>query len=209
MPPAPSTATVWPALKRRSLKERAIRSSSLCGRPSKRGMCSSSSVGASAMARFYAGTPKAPRRLLERGAAPLDHQRRRASQPLVRLPQARDLQLERTPGAAAEAAAGTLESLVELAEIRNDKPYRRRWRRCADIRGEVAERGVLLVADRGNDRDREGGDCTDEPFVAEGQEILEAAAAAGDDDDVELRHFAEAAQRVHDGARGARALDVG
>ena len=98
---------------------------------------------------------------------------------------------------------------MELAEIRNDKPCRRGRRRCADIRGEVAERGVLLVADRGNDRDREGGDCTDEPFVAEGQEILEAAAAAGDDDDVELRHLAEAAQRVYDRARGARALDVG
>src|SRR6266487_1352823 len=60
-PPAPSTAIVSPALKRRSLKERAIRSSSPCERPSKRGICSSSSVGASAMARFYVGKLKATR----------------------------------------------------------------------------------------------------------------------------------------------------
>jgi hypothetical protein len=64
------------------------------------------------------------------------------------------------------------------------------------------------VADRGNDRDRGGGDCTDKPLVAEGQEVLEAAAAAGDDDDIELRHVAEAAQSLHDRGCGARALDV-
>ena len=127
----------------------------------------------------------------------------------MRLSKPRDFQLERTPGAAAEASAGALEPFMELAEIRDDEPRGRGRRRCANVCREVAERGVLLVADRGDDRNCAGRDRTDEPLVAEGQEILEAAAAAGDDDDVEFRHLAEAPQRLRDRARSTRALHVG
>ena len=46
--------------------------------------------------------------------------------------------------------------------------------------------GVGLVADRADDRRAAGGDGADERLVRERQQVLERAAAAGDDDDVDL-----------------------
>ena len=51
---------------------------------------------------------------------------------------------------------------------------------------EVEERGVRLVADRRHDRRTRCVDRTDQALVGEGQQVLDAAAAAGDDDDVDL-----------------------
>ena len=64
------------------------------------------------------------------------------------------------------------------------------------------------MSDRGDDRNRAGGDRAQEPLVAEREEVLEAPAAAREDDDVDLRRLRDRAQRVGDRGRGARALDV-
>ena len=53
------------------------------------------------------------------------------------------------------------------------------------------------------------GDRADEPLVAEREEVLEAAAAAREDDHVDARLLAERPQRLDDLAGGARPLDVG
>ena len=117
--------------------------------------------------------------------------------------------VERPPGSAFEAGAGAVEPLTQLAEVGDDQPCRSRRRRGANVGGEVAERRVLLVADRGDDRHRAARDRPNETLVAERQQVLEAAAATGDHDHVEPGHLAQAAQRVDDRRRGARALDVG
>ena len=65
------------------------------------------------------------------------------------------------------------------------------------------------MADGRDDRHRAGGERADEPLVAEREEILEAAAAAGEDDDVDLGRVADLAERLGDRGGGARALDVG
>ena len=64
------------------------------------------------------------------------------------------------------------------------------------------------MPDRGDDGHRTGGDRPHEPLVAEGEQVLEAAAAPRDDDHVDLRLAAECAQRLDHGPGGARALHV-
>ena len=65
------------------------------------------------------------------------------------------------------------------------------------------------MADRRDDGHRAGRERADEPLVAEGEQVLEASAAAGEDDDVDLGGVADRAQRLDDRGGGARALDVG
>ena len=65
------------------------------------------------------------------------------------------------------------------------------------------------MSDRGDHGDRALGDRSDEALVAEGEQILEAAAAAGQDDHVDVLVFAEGADRGHDLGGRARALNVG
>jgi hypothetical protein len=67
----------------------------------------------------------------------------------------------------------------------------------------------LLVADGGDERHRAGRDRADEALVAERQEVFEAAAAASQDDDVDLRGGAELLERFDHRHRGAWPLDVG
>ena len=95
---------------------------------------------------------------------------------------------------------------VSSVEVGYDEPRRRGRRRCPDVRGEVAERRVLLVADRTHDRHRAPGHRADDTLVAERQQVLEAAAAAREDDDVDLGLRADRAQRLGDGRRRPRAL---
>ena len=92
--------------------------------------------------------------------------------------------LEDPARAAAEAGVRAVEGGAELGEIRHDEAPGDRRRRGAHVGGEVDERRVLLVADRGDDRHGAGGDGAHEALVRERQQILEAAAAAGDDDHV-------------------------
>ena len=64
------------------------------------------------------------------------------------------------------------------------------------------------MSDRGDDRHRAGGDRAQEPLVAEGEEVFEAAASSGQDDDVDLVRFRDRLQHVCDRRRRARALDI-
>ena len=63
-----------------------------------------------------------------------------------------------------------------------------------------------LVADRADDRRAAGGDRADQRLVGERQQVLERAAAAGDDDDVDLGVGVEPLQRGGDLGHGVRAL---
>ena len=85
-----------------------------------------------------------------------------------------------------EGRPRSLEAGGELCQVRDDEARGCGRRRGARVGDEVGERRVLLVTDRGDDRDRAGGDRAHEPFVAEREEVLEAPAAAGEDDDVDL-----------------------
>ena len=76
---------------------------------------------------------------------------------------------------------------MKLGKIRNDETRGRRRRRCSHIRGEVAERRVLLMAHGRDDGDGALGERPHDDLGAERQEIVEAAAAAGDDHDVDRR----------------------
>ena len=54
--------------------------------------------------------------------------------------------------------------------------------------GDVVEDGpVRLMADRADHRCGRAGHCPDQVLVAEGEQVLQSAAAAGDDDDVNVR----------------------
>ena len=71
----------------------------------------------------------------------------------------------------------------------------------------VEQRLVVLVPDGADHRGAGGRHGPDQGLVAEGQEVLEGAAAAGDHDDVHLGHGVELAQRLGHGAHRAGALD--
>ena len=89
-------------------------------------------------------------------------------------------------------------------ELRDDEPARRRRRRGADVGGEIAQRRVLLVADRGHDRHAARCHRADDAFVAERQEVLEAAAAAGEHDHLDVVVVTQRLQRVDDLNRRGR-----
>ena len=75
-------------------------------------------------------------------------------------------------------------------------------RRRAAVGGEVDQRGVGLVADGGDQRDAALGGGADDDLLVEAPEVLEAAAAARDDEHVGPRHRAA-------GADGVEAADGG
>ena len=101
----------------------------------------------------------------------------------------------------AEPLAGTAEAGAELVEVGDDEARGRGRRRCAHVGREVAERLVLLVADRRHDGDGAACDRTDDPLVAEREQILEAAAAAGEDHDVDAGVSREPCECRDDRAR--------
>src|SRR5690606_7812178 len=83
----------------------------------------------------------------------------------------------------------------------------------APVGDEIDQGGVGLVPHGGNDRDAGGGDCAGQAFVVEAPQILDRAAAAGDDQQVwpgqgaAGGHGVEAADGVGDLAAGGLALD--
>src|SRR5262249_59727989 len=99
------------------------------------------------------------------GAAALDEQRRGATESLAGGLQPLCVPVEGAARAGSEGGPGEVEPLAELAEVRNDEPRCSSWRGGAHVGGEVAERGVLLVADGRDDRHWTGRDRADEPFV--------------------------------------------
>ena len=146
--------------------------------------------------------------MLELRASAFEEQARRATEPLVHPVEPAPLALEAPARSPLEAGARAVEPLQQLNQVGNEEPTGHARGRGAHVGGEVAERRVLLVADRADDRHRAVGDRPHETFVAERQQILEAAAASRHDDHVDA-FAAERAQRLDDRTRGARALDVG
>ena len=71
---------------------------------------------------------------------------------------------------------------------------------------EVEQRGVDVVPDGADDRGARGGDRPQHRLVAERQEVLDAATAAGDDDDVDLRVGVELGEGRGDLGHRVRAL---
>ena len=147
-----------------------------------------------------------PRAVLERGAAPLEQQASPASQAVGVALQPLALPVEGGSASAPQSLAASLERGDELCEIGDDEAGGRRWRGRAGVRGKVAERGVLLVADRGDDGYRAVDHCPHEPLVAEGKQILEASPAACEHDDVHRRLSGHGAQRGGDLSGGRRPL---
>ena len=93
-----------------------------------------------------------------------------------------------------------------LGEVR-DQPLRRVGRRRrAYVRDIVDQRRVGLVPDRGDHRGAAGEDRAAERLVGEGQQVLDAAAAAGQHDHVDRGVLVEYAQRVDHLAHRARTL---
>ncbi len=73
---------------------------------------------------------------------------------------------------------------LHLGEIGHDETGCRRRSRGSDVCCQVTERRVLLVTHGRDDGHGAGRERSHDGLVAEGQEILEAPAAPGDDDDV-------------------------
>ena len=76
----------------------------------------------------------------------------------------------------------------------------------AQVGHEVRDGVVGLVPDRGDGRNLGGGERPRHPLFVEGPEVLEAAAAAGDDDHVEALQPVEGPDALDDLGRGLLAL---
>ena len=81
--------------------------------------------------------------------------------------------------------------------------------RAAQVGDVVDQRGVGLVADRRDHRGAAGGDGAAERLVGEGQQVFDAAAAAGEHDDVDARVAVEVPSASHDLRHGERTLRRG
>ena len=80
---------------------------------------------------------------------------------------------------------------------------------AADVGDVVDQRGVRLVPDRRDHRRAARRDRPAQRLVGERQQVLDAAAAAGEHDHVDVRVAVERAQRVDDLRHGQRALHGG
>ena len=128
-------------------------------------------------------------------AGALDEQGGRAGEPHVVPGEVLPGSLDPAAGVALEASRELGEPSRQLRPVGDDEPRRGRRRRGPRVGDEVAERRVLLVPDGRDDRSGALGDRAHEPLVAERQEIVEAAAAAGEDDDVAPRPSRGAGER--------------
>src|SRR5207247_7089652 len=111
-------------------------------------------------------------------------------------------------GTSLEPGARAVEPLDELAEVRHDEAGGDARGRGAGVRDEVAQRRVLLVTDGGDDRHRAPGDRPHDPLVAEGEKVLEAAAASREHDHVDVGLAPTRPHGLAERTRGARALDA-
>ena len=82
-----------------------------------------------------------------------------------------------------------------------------RRRRAADGGDVVDQRAVGVVADRGDDRHAQQRHRPAQGLVAEREQVGERAAAAGDDDRLDLGHGGEVAERARDRRRRVAVLD--
>ena len=91
------------------------------------------------------------------------------------------------------------DALPLLRDVGNDSLGGIRGRRRAKVGDQVHEGHVLLVPDRRHDGDARGDHGADEALIAEGQEILDTAATARDDDDLHVGVPVEVLERLDDG----------
>src|SRR6266508_4233457 len=120
----------------------------------------------------------------------------------------RPLALDKEKRSAVEPPPQRAEALTELALVRDDQASGCRRRGGPGVGSEIAERRVLLVADgrdHGHGAARHG---ADESLVAERQQVLEAASAAGEDDDVDAGLPDDVPERSRESRSGARSLHV-
>ena len=101
---------------------------------------------------------------------------------------------EQVPGAGAQA----VDQPPLLADLGHDPVRGVGGGGGADVGDVVDQRRVGLVADGGDHRRAGGGDRPDQPLVGEGQQVLDRAAAAGDDDDLDGGVGVQPAQPVDD-----------
>ncbi|CAM5314435.1 hypothetical protein SBADM41S_03762 [Streptomyces badius] len=90
-----------------------------------------------------------------------------------------------------------LYALQLLAHVRDDLLGRVRGRGGAQIGDQVQQRGVRLMADRGDHRRTAGGHGPHQLLVGERQQILDAAAAPGHHDHVDLVQRVQLLDRLH------------
>ena len=98
--------------------------------------------------------------------------------------------------------------MLQLRQVGHDEAGRGGRSRGANVGGEIAERRVLLVADGGDDGYGARRERAHDGLVAERQQILEAATATGDDDDVDCGVSGDPAERGGDPRARARALNA-
>jgi hypothetical protein len=82
----------------------------------------------------------------------LDDEARCAAESLARPLEPLTVALDGPARSAGQAGAGAVEPLHQFVRVRNHEPRRDARGRGADVCGQVAERGVLLVADCRDDR---------------------------------------------------------
>ena len=116
----------------------------------------------------------------------------------------------RLQGGPRAPSQGELEGLkrVQLARGRGRDQLRRRGRRRrAQVGGEIGQGDVGLVADTAHDVHRRGANRANDALVVERPQILERAAAAADDEDVDLVPLCRQRDRRAQRRRRVDALD--
>lgn len=122
--------------------------------------------------------------MVERSPAPLQEQLGRGSEAVAAPTEALTAAVERSPGRDVEDRAETTEPGLQLGEIGCDEAGRCSGGRGPHIGGKIAQGCVLLVTDGRDDGHGAGRDRPHDGLVAERQQVVEAASAAGDDDDI-------------------------
>ena len=146
--------------------------------------------------------------MLEARALAFDRQCGRSPQTLVSVHQPLPCAFECPSRSARKAGPQAIELGVQLDRIRDDELRSGGRRGGAYVSREIAERRVLFVSDRRDDRNGTLRDCAQEPLVAERQEIFEAPTSAREDDDVQLVDTAQRTQSVDHRRRGEWPLHV-
>ena len=103
--------------------------------------------------------------------------------------------LHARPRGGAEPIVQPIDPAAEIVLRGDDHLGRRRRRRRPQVGDEVGNRDVGLVSDGGNHRNRRPRDRARDHFFVERPEVLDRAAAAADDDDVDARHAPDRPQR--------------
>ena len=113
-------------------------------------------------------------------------------------------QLLHPPG---QHGAGLADPVQFLADLRDNALGGIRGGRGAQVRNVVQQRTVCFVSDGADNGRGRRSHRTDQVLVAEGQQILQRSAAAGDDDDVDVLAGVEFSEGPHHLGHRVHALD--